>query len=212
MNDDCVVVVPTGRLVIHPKWNRSELMTKVRAKVEVMMMGELGAVDFFTSTACGVVYLPESDLMMGDPGSSYKHRCSKLHQSTSITSKFVIMEATARTQHLVTDIQRQVVVRQGMKLMICDNLDEVCKLLMQMVQLSIKSSKSPFSSVISHDQPLDSHILKMVCRFKGVGPNKARALLDRFKSIHGIIAASESHLAEVVGIAAARSIHQSLRT
>merc|ERR1739838_43485 len=160
----------------------------------------------------GAIFLSESDLSLTGATNLFKQRVNALKSGQDMERKYVFVEVTNRTEHLLSEIQKFVVIKCNLNLIRCPLVEDVAATLIQLVNMNLKTpSKDVFSNLSSRNLPLDSSVLSLVKAFPGVGPAKAFALLEKFKSIRNIMTASHAELAIAVGDKAATSMRTNLK-
>ncbi|XP_070574387.1 Fanconi anemia core complex-associated protein 24-like isoform X2 [Ptychodera flava] len=163
-------------------------------KIKVSYEDDLGVVDFHPSSDTAIIYVSENDIIAGH---SYRRRLVKLRKANSMKG-VVLVEKTPVSQQYFSALQKFVVLELGMVLLYITSQTEAGNLLIQMVDEENKPSPNPFRTK-RKVPPIDQAVLTTVQMIPKLGGVKARALLERFGSIKGIVQATDSELASVIG-------------
>lgn len=194
--------VPPGGIVCHSRWQGTEVATTLQGRVRLIFEDDMGVVDFYTSHDKAVIYISEADLITN---SSHRKKLAKVRKAKKLKGT-VLVEKTAMTGQYFLDVQKFVVIELGFILLPVTSQVEAGNLLVQMVNEENKPNVNPFMAKVKKDTYRDQAILTTVQMIPKLGSVKAKALLNRFKSIHGIQAATIHELSDVVGKANAHHV------
>ncbi|XP_078689061.1 Fanconi anemia core complex-associated protein 24-like isoform X2 [Branchiostoma floridae x Branchiostoma belcheri] len=170
-------------------------------KVQLVVEDGLGVVDFHTGDRTAVVYVTEVDLVEGN---AFKKKIVKLRRVEYIRG-VILVDRTAMTDQYFPAVQRFVVLELGMKLVPVCSQSEAAQVLIAMVNEDSRHTGNPFLRK-KKAPPVETAIYRVLQCFPRLGGVKAKQLLAKFKSLHGICQASEQELAGVVGRAGAAQI------
>ncbi|CAH1270323.1 FAAP24 [Branchiostoma lanceolatum] len=217
--------VPPGFIIVSEKWRGSALakglqgkyaeqrgpshgilsntscVSNSTGKVQILVEDGLGVVDFHTGDRTAVVYVTEVDLVEGN---TFKKKIVKLRRVEYIRG-VILVDKTAMTDQYFPAVQRFVVLELGMKLLPVCSQSEAAQVLVAMVNEDSRHSGNPFLKK-KKAPPVETTIYRVLQCFPRLGGVKAKQLLAKFKSLHGICQASEKELAGVVGRAGAAQI------
>lgn len=202
------LALPPGHVMVNPRWTGTQLLRFLKIKLTVLFIEVAECiVDFYPSNQTAVVYLTESDILSLNDA---KRRIAKLRKTRGVAHR-VLYEKTAMTRQYFLELQKMIVVDCRMDIFPVANQNEASEFILKMVQQDQTPSKNPFR-VKPHNRksPSDPAILQVVMLFPKIGESRAKLLLDKFKSIRGIMDASVQELGNVVGLAAAKSLKQFL--
>ncbi|XP_078608731.1 Fanconi anemia core complex-associated protein 24-like isoform X2 [Branchiostoma floridae x Branchiostoma japonicum] len=188
--------VPQGYIIVSDKWRGSALVKGLQGKVQILVEDGLGVVDFHTGDRTAVVYITEVDLVEGN---TFKKKIVKLRRVEYIRG-VILVDKTAMTDQYFPAVQRFVVLELGMKLLPVCSQSEAAQ-----VNEDSRHSGNPFLRK-KKAPPVETTIYRVLQCFPRLGGVKAKQLLAKFKSLHGICQASEKELAGVVGRAGAAQI------
>lgn len=200
--------LPPGHVMVNPRWTGTELLKILKTKLTVLFIEASDCiVDFYPSDQAAVVYLTESDILSL---SDAKRRIAKLRKARGVAHR-VFYEKTSMTQQYFLELQKMIVVDCRMDIFPVANHNEAGEYILKMVQQDQTPSKNPFRVKPHNRKTLsDPAILQTVMLFPKIGESRAKLLLDKFKSIRGIMDASVQELSTVIGLAAAKSLKQFL--
>ncbi|PIK61956.1 putative Fanconi anemia-associated protein of 24 kDa [Apostichopus japonicus] len=167
----------------------------MQGRVRIVFEGDTGVVDFHTAHDKAVIYVSEADLISGP---AYRKKLAKLRKAKKLKG-IVLVEKTPMTEQYFLDVQKFVVIELGFVLLPVTNQVEAGNLLVQMVNEENKPNGNPFIAKAKRGISQDQAVLSTVQMIPKLGSVKAKALLCRFKSIHGIQAATMHDLSDVVG-------------
>lgn len=197
--------VPPGTLLVHPRWKDANLLTHLKGKVTLSLMGEIGVADFHPSSHSCVIYVTEKDIVSS---TVYRRRIAKLCNAQGFHERCVIVDKTDVTCSQFMDIQKFVVLDCNMNIIAVDGSKEAASYLSQMVLFAMKTpSRNPFLNKTANVAYTDAAILAVVVKFPKIGETKAKLLLEKFNSINGIVNASLGDLASLIGNSAAKQLH-----
>ncbi|XP_078689060.1 Fanconi anemia core complex-associated protein 24-like isoform X1 [Branchiostoma floridae x Branchiostoma belcheri] len=193
--------VPPGHIIVSEKWRGSAVVKGLQGKVQLVVEDGLGVVDFHTGDRTAVVYVTEVDLVEGN---AFKKKIVKLRRVEYIRG-VILVDRTAMTDQYFPAVQRFVVLELGMKLVPVCSQSEAAQVLIAMVNEDSRHTGNPFLRK-KKAPPVETAIYRVLQCFPRLGGVKAKQLLAKFKSLHGICQASEQELAGVVGRAGAAQI------
>ncbi|XP_076470300.1 Fanconi anemia core complex-associated protein 24-like [Babylonia areolata] len=195
--------VPVGHIVVSGRWRKTELVTALQKSVQVQFEDSLGVVDFHPASHVGVIYVSEADVV-GCTG--YKRKCAKLRMANKVRG-VVLVERTAASEQYYENIQMVCGLEMGLAILPVTSPDHAASILVQMVAAEGKPDSNPFRRQ-PNSPNVDDAILTTLQTVPGLGSIKAKLLLQRFKSLHGISSATQQDLAQVVGTACAQDTWQ----
>lgn len=201
--------LPPGHVMVNPRWTGTELLRFLKTKLTVLFIESSDCiVDFYPSDQAAVVYLTEGDIISSL--NDAKRRIAKLRKMRGVAHR-VLYEKTVMTQQYFLELQKMIVVDCRMDIFPVTSPNEAGEYILKMLQQDQTPSKNPFR-IKPHNRkpPSDPAILQVVMLFPKIGESRAKLLLDKFKSIRGIMDASVQELSIVIGLAAAKSLKQFL--
>uniref|UniRef100_A0A023GGJ3 Putative structure-specific endonuclease ercc1-xpf ercc1 component n=1 Tax=Amblyomma triste TaxID=251400 RepID=A0A023GGJ3_AMBTT len=197
------VRVPVGHVVISEKWAGSELHTALKSLLQTVVSDHLGLIDFYPSSDSAVLYISEAELLNEN---AVKRKIVKLRKNNA-KRPYVIAEQAAALQEQYNNLQQFAVMELGIPLLAVHNQTEAAQLLAQMEAVESGEKENPFL-VQRRVAPMGSAVTACLLRVPGLGEVKARALLQKYRSIRAISLSSIDDLTKVVGPASAASIHR----
>ncbi|XP_052789029.1 Fanconi anemia core complex-associated protein 24-like [Mya arenaria] len=192
--------VPCGHLVVSTKWRNSELSNAIQG-VRLVYEDKLGFIDFHPSTQIGVVYATEADLVSQ---ASLRRKLAKLRKANQV-QVLVLAERTGTSGQYFLPLQKYVALELGFTITPIPGQIEAAGILTQMVLTESKLESNPFRKR-RRPPNLDEMLLSTVQSIPKLGAVKARKLLERFKSLKAIQAATVEELTSVVGKASAENV------
>ncbi|XP_060591513.1 Fanconi anemia core complex-associated protein 24-like [Ruditapes philippinarum] len=192
--------VPFGHVLINSKWQNSELVSAIQG-VNVVFEDNLGYIDFHPATHIGVVYATEADLVSQ---ASVRRKLAKLRKANKV-QVLVLAEKTGSSSQYYQSLQKFVVMELGFIITPVPTQTEAAGLIAQMVHTENKLESNPFCKKRKHKN-LDECLLGTVQCIPKLGGVKARKLLEAFKSLEAINAASVDELTGIVGKSSAQNI------
>ena len=196
--------IPSGFIVIHPRWITSDLAKLLKLKLKITFMDEIGAFDFLPSSNCCIIYITESDIISSL--NNCKKKIAKLNNSLDFSEKYVLVDHTSITKEHFFAIQKFVVLECNMCIFPMESSSQVVELLEQSVR-NIKPNNHNFAAARHNFACTDSGILATIQTLPEIGNSKAKLLLETFGSVEAIVYATEYDLAKVVGKSAAHNLH-----
>nr|CAB3244199.1 Fanconi anemia core complex-associated protein 24 [Phallusia mammillata] len=198
--------VPPGTLLLHPRWKDTDLVSHLKGKVTISVMGEIGVADFHPTCHSCVMYVTEKDIVSS---AAYRRRIAKLRNARGFQKRCVLVDKTDVTHFQFWDIQKFIVLDCNMNILGVDGCKEAASYLCQMVMSAMKTpSRNPFVGKTQGPAYTDAAILSVVLKFPRIGETKAKLLLEKFKNIENIVNASQASLTDVVGESAAKQLHR----
>ncbi|KAK7114208.1 Fanconi anemia core complex-associated protein 24-like [Littorina saxatilis] len=196
--------VPVGQIVVSGRWKRTDLVSALQNAVQVQYEDSLGVVDFHPASYVGVIYVSEADIV-GATG--YKKKCAKLRMANKVRGVVLVERTTASAQYFA-DLQRVCGLEMGLMVIPVTGQEQAAGILVQMVHAEGKQDNNMFRKPAKQAINLDDAILATLQTVPKLGDIKARQLLAKFRSLHGISSASQQDLAQVLGQACARNAWQ----
>lgn len=195
---------PYGQVLVNEKWRGSAIAQGFQGKIKPIFEDGLGLVDFHLSNQTCVLYISETDMVVGN---SYKRKLVRFRKATSLRG-IVLVEKTRISEQYFQSVQKFVVLELGMTLLPVASQTEASQLLIQLVHEESKEhGHNPFRRK-SRSNLAEPTVLAMVQQIPGVGKVKTLALLQQFPSIHQLSNATTEELEVVVG----RTIALQIRT
>lgn len=203
------LVVPYGCIISHPRWNGSELISKLRSSVNITFVNEVGAFDFMPSDVCCVVYITESDLIGNS--CNCKKRIEKLENAAGFSEKYVLIDKSDITREYFDLWQDIIVFECDIHVFPVTSISQTVVFFNQIVKTASKQTSSNFLlSTEPRFSCTDVAILSVVQKFPQIGYSKAKLLLEEFGSIQRIAAASVKDLSKIVSSGAGEKLHMFL--
>ncbi|XP_006003680.1 Fanconi anemia core complex-associated protein 24 [Latimeria chalumnae] len=202
------VTVPCGRVLVSEKWSGSELAKGLRGKITPIFEAGLGDVDIHLSNTSCILYISQTDLVLGN---DYKRKLVRFRNARKLHG-IVVVEKTRISDQYFPAVQKFVVLELGMALVPVASQTEASQFIIQFVHEKTKEyDHNPFlhKSCTKHSE---STLLSTVQQIPGVGKVKALTLLQHFPSIHHLCNATAEELEEVVGSAVAQQIQMFFHT
>ncbi|XP_037559009.1 Fanconi anemia core complex-associated protein 24-like [Dermacentor silvarum] len=197
------VCVPIGHIVIAERWAGSELHTALKSLLQTVVSDHLGLVDFYPSSNSAVLYITEADLLNEH---AIKRKIVKLRKNNT-KKPYVIAEQAEALQEQYNNLQHFAVMELGIPVMAVHNQLEAAQLLAQMEAVESGEKQNPFL-VPRRLAPMTSALATCLLRVPGLGEVKAKALLQKYRSLRAIASCSTEDLTKAVGPASAASIHK----
>ncbi|XP_045122996.1 Fanconi anemia core complex-associated protein 24-like isoform X1 [Portunus trituberculatus] len=197
-------------LVVASLWRDTQLATLLRPLIPLSYREDLGEADFLVSKNAAVIFIAEADIISGG---GFRRRAVKFRQSSSITAKrrVVVLQKTPLTAQHFSNVQKFISIDLGLPIVPVQSLQETAQLLVRMVASETKIRCNPLckqpQKAGNQDQQLLQSLTSVVpC----LGMQRARALLARFGTLQDLAQAPRTAMEEVVGRAAAASVHEFL--
>ncbi|XP_063868468.1 Fanconi anemia core complex-associated protein 24-like [Scylla paramamosain] len=194
-------------LVVAPCWQDTQLAALLQPLIPLSYKENLGEADFLPSRNTAVIFITEADIISGG---GFRRRVVKFRQSSIISAerRIVVLQNTPLTAQHFNNLQKFISIDLGLPVIPVQSLQETAQLLVRMVASETKIQSNPFRmrprKMGNHDQQLLHSLTSVVpC----LGMQRARALLARFGTLQALAEAPRSAMEEVVGRAAAASVH-----
>uniref|UniRef100_A0A0N7ZB36 Fanconi anemia core complex-associated protein 24 pseudonuclease domain-containing protein n=1 Tax=Scylla olivacea TaxID=85551 RepID=A0A0N7ZB36_SCYOL len=194
-------------LVVAPCWQDTQLAALLQPLIPLSYKENLGEADFLPSRNTAVIFIMEADIISGG---GFRRRVVKFRQSSIISAerRIVVLQNTPLTAQHFNNLQKFISIDLGLHVIPVQSLQETAQLLVRMVASETKIQSNPFRmrprKMGNHDQQLLHSLTSVVpC----LGTQRARALLAHFGTLQALAEAPRSAMEEVVGRAAAASVH-----
>ncbi|XP_041746870.1 Fanconi anemia core complex-associated protein 24-like, partial [Coregonus clupeaformis] len=182
-----------------------EFLIPGTGSVKNIFEGELGVVDFHPFNKRCILYVFETDNVVGN---NYKRNLVRFRNislllANSSLQDIVVVENTRLSEQYFPAMQKFVVCKLGLKLLPAASQLEASQLLTRIVHGASKDNLFRRRSV---SRLLDPLVMSLVQQIPGVGKVKAMALLQHYSIIHQLCNAGTHELEPIVGHALAQHI------
>ena len=183
----------------------------------VKFMDGLGAADFQPGNKTIVMVLTEADIVREEKfviekiKKLYKQKEEQVKKQN--VAAVIIFSKTPITEQYLQRIEQISVLEFSIPLVpLSDMNEEIGQVLQQLGNVS-RQTKNPFrvDPEKKKMESSDKNILLALFAIPNLGEKKARALLNKFKSIRGIARARASEMEDVVGVGLAKGIEDFFR-
>ncbi|XP_062501145.1 Fanconi anemia core complex-associated protein 24-like isoform X2 [Corticium candelabrum] len=171
--------LPAGCVFVNERIRQSEVVRKLQNGLNVSIQDSMGSIDFFTSNSTAVILLSESEVV---DKQQYQSRLMKLAQKQNKYRGVALVEKTSLTEQYYGALQKFGVIDCNLVILPVSNATEAAQQLTAMVYQDEHPANNPYRR--RHKaRPLDSSLLETVQLLPGIGIVKAKALLNRFKTV-----------------------------
>ena len=190
--------IPPGHVLLNSKYHKSSLGKEITEVGLQILYDDLGLIDCYTSTNCGVVIATENAII------SELELKVKLKQLLKYKDKKVVLFALTETsEQYLRDFQQKIVRDDwDINLILFSSEKEIAVMLSQ---LNHAEKLTGFSKKSSEDS-IEKALVDTLVSISGIGEKKALELLKKFGNLKNIFEAPLPKLVEIVGERAANTI------
>lgn len=200
------ISVPNGHILCHRKWQNSELVKLLKAKVEAVYDDRLGIVDFHLTDKVTAIFLTECEILQLPNVKKKIVKFRKGLHDNGDSMGLILAEKTRLTGEAFVAVQNLVVIEFSMTLHPVADASAAAAILVSFVQGFANQAHNPLKMFPPTVMTTDQSIMKALTSIPGLGAKNVRTLILKFGSLQKIAQASHDEMVLTVGANVAEKI------
>lgn len=186
--------VPVGHLMAAEIWRGTPLLKSIGNQVPVIFETSISPVDFYPAVGLAVVSFTEADVV------AYEDCERRLRRLKSLNLHGVVIAERSRlTVQYFDRIQLLCSLHLGLAVVPVSSALDAARLLVCMVRKASRRGRNPMEGEVSENVHWDVSLVQGLQNVPGLGPVKAKALLQKYGSYEAMCKAPRQDLSLVVG-------------